>query len=136
MYQESRVLDEMDELNYKVYINEKYTIFSIPNFTNNPCFAVFIGDNEDVARISLLEPKYVECEYENYRLNKEDIKEILHILSISANDLLFKKDLTVWQILLIEQNRELEGEVDNNGNPFPHIDENLPIPDYYQLLNS
>ena len=134
MYQESRVLDEMNELNGKVYRNDKYVIFSVPNFTNNPCFAVFIGDDK-ISRISLLEPKYMECEYENYKLTKNEIKDILHILSLPSNTF-FDDKYSTWEILLSEQNWELKGATDNNGNPFPHIDENLPIPDYYQLLNN
>lgn len=129
MYQESRILDEFEELNYKVYDTQKYCIFSIPNFSNIPCFAVIVDENK-ISRISLLEPKYIECEYENYILTKDEIEDVIKILNSSANDNLFKKEYTVWRILLIEQNRELNNEIDNYIN----INEDLSMPDYLKLL--
>ena len=136
MYKRSNVLKEDEDGAYSalLYRDNKYILISTPNTSHNPCFT-FIINEECVSRISLLEPKYVECEYENYKLTKDEISVMIYILRKRPNVFYNESDLIIWKRLLKEQNFELEGMTDDQGNPF-HIDENLPIPDYYQLLNS
>ena len=92
----------------------------IYNEIETPYFVVFnshfISYDSKICRISMLEPVYIESEYNSMILTEEQCNELYSLLTENNNEL--------WKKLIYYVNNEID-----------HIqyDLNLPVPDYRKL---
>ena len=80
---------------------------------------------EGCARISMLEPRYIECEYENSYLSKYELNIMIQALNLPSD---YESNITGWKYLIKETNRIYE--IENYPKRIP-LD--LPMPDYSLL---
>ena len=91
-------------------------------------------EKKEVARISMLEPKYIDCDIPNSILSTGELFEFLRAIpglrSMPNNigALSYKYPYTVWDALINEANEQYE-----NFGISKRIPINLPIPDYSKL---
>ena len=142
MYKVSEKLVEYHE-DYKsnVSFKDNLQIISIPNWSSDHilCFGVLKFpdgvDNYDThkfCRISMMEPKYIGAEGEDLILSKEDIDILMNILT--SNN--YRNYInTSWDYIIYHNNKEhdCDSDCDMECGWVP-IPEDLPIPDYYKLL--
>lgn len=137
----SRVLNECIELESVVYNKELY-ITCCPSFDNDLyILKVYKCKNQStkgldflgISRISMIEPIYLDSEFDNYILSKSDISLLISILNgpIAFEGGCYESKATnVWQQLIEEYNFAMDGESDKK------LSIDLPIPDYSKLPTS
>lgn len=81
------------------------------------------------ARISFMEPRYIQHYTNQYVLNRNDKKALLRMLTSKATK---DKTITGWIAIIREFNRMIKDDVKGNGanNLLP---EDLEMPDYMKL---
>lgn len=80
-----------------------------------------------ICRISIYHPKYITGFNENMILTKDQIDELIHILS-SINP---AKGITLWQHVISKYNNNFTFD-----KVLYHIPNNIKMPDYTKLLNT
>lgn len=137
----SKILNEIDTgFRATVYKQDNIIIKATPNWSDERilCFSVqlFSDRNKDpddfkLCRVSMTEPKYIGAENEELVLNKEQILKIINILE---NKCTFANDgSTVWQEIIYQINHVHDCDDDPVWELIP---EDLPIPNYLELLNN
>lgn len=137
----SKVLDEgINES--RVYIDDELEIFAItPSFEdwkNKLYIKVFTKDKKGkfskVTRLSMLKPEYMECEYPNVKLSKEQLNHLIKALNVwrDGDDCEFDDNITIWQLIILANNvyRRMD---DESMERIEEIPKDLPIPDYTVL---
>jgi len=117
MFQVSKILEEYTEIMGVVYSDNNYLIVEAPNFTERHAIAITRKSDMKFCRISIFEPKYIGAEGEDLVLTKEDLDYIIPIINKN------------WTRILGNMNDQFLGDDD-----IKDIDENLSMPNYYNLL--
>lgn len=105
---------------YTVYTGKNFRICAIENEIDIPYFGIFNSKSmtydTKVCRISMVEPVYMNSEYNSMVLTEEQCNELYSIFTENNNE--------VWKKLIYCLNNEID-----------HIqyDLNLPVPDYRKL---
>ena len=127
MYTVSVTLNEMTDFQVTLYDDGELRVLSIPNLSESIiCFGII--KNDKYCRLSMKEPSYINAEGEDLVLTKEDIDRLMDILNKPSTSNLFKREYTVWELLISEQNEELRNEISG------WFVGDLSIPNYYELL--
>lgn len=119
-----------------VFRNKNFILYTSPSENDDYIIKFCKLKNEQyegVARISMKEPKYIDCEVDNYILSKEDIKEFIEALKSDRMSLPYRYDdeeypYTTWQ-LIIEELNFIYKMIELNKL----IPRDLPMPDYTLL---
>ena len=138
IFKRSESINEcIDVLETEVYIGKKIRITSVPTTDNDivEC-KVFLCKNfqfTGVARISMLSPEYINCEFKNNLLSREELDEFINALIGPRESLPFKYDdnkypFTVWDALI-----EGHNDIFRRYNIQKVIPKDLPIPNYTLL---
>ena len=141
MFNVSKILNEVDTgFMSNVYRDDNIEIVSTPSW--GPQHEVYFSirkydglddrDNGKFCRVSILEPKYIGAEGEDLILSKEDIDKIIYILNSPNRRELFG-NIRNWEYIINHINEEHSYDEDYKWINLP---KDLPIPDYYQLLNN
>ena len=87
-------------------------------------------DFKSAARISFREPKYIVHYTRQYKLNHDDKKALIRILSAP-----YKKDKTIstWVATIREFNRIIIDDIKTKDSDKYLLPEDLPMPDYKKL---
>lgn len=140
MFNVSEILLEHDTgFMTNVYRDNELEIVSTPSW--GPQHEVYFSvrkyngiDNRDLGkfcRISMIEPRYIGAEGEDLILSEEDIDKLMLILN-SPNRRDFCGYIRNWNYIINHLNEEHE---DDEVYDWSKIPEDLPIPDYYKLLD-
>src|SRR5574344_571704 len=105
----SIILGEYDYgFSNKIFHSEHLILQSNPNAKNNWCFKVFLGDYlDDMCRISMIEPKYINAEGETLILTEELISEMISWLNKKCD---FDNTISYWDYLIESWNLIMDEE--------------------------
>ena len=87
IFARSLILNECaDIMECQVYSDNTMRITTMPTFDNDICmFKVYKTTNDNnfigISRISMKEPKYIDSEYSNYILSKNEVQNLIKALS-------------------------------------------------------
>ena len=139
IFARSSLLNECaDIMESQVYSDNITKIATMPTFDNDLCmFKVYRTslNNEflSVTRISMKEPKYIDSEYQNYILSKNDVQNLIKALSGPGEFIPYrytKENMpkSTWDLMIKELNHEYSYDLNHELVP-----DNLPMPDYSLL---
>lgn len=142
LFLRSEVLKEgIDISEMRVYVDKEMAINSCPiELENLDILKIYIFDQsysyqvvKSIIRISLYEPKYIDCEIQSSILTKDQLYRFISHLNEPRPSLRFRYDdneypFTIWQMIIEETNRTYE--VSNSKKRIP---KDILIPDYSQL---
>ena len=125
----------------EVYLKDGLAINILPNWSDERilCFWVikFIDNNIKYCRISMTEAKYIGEPDENLILSKEDVNELIKVLTTNYtgtlrwnDDMKFKRN---WDYMITQLNTDHEYTYPNENLKWVNISKDLPIPDYTLL---
>lgn len=126
----SEILQEYDiDMHSAIKWCNSIYIVSSPNWSKDKilCFKVFTLDEEQMCRVNMIKPEYLNLEGENLILNHIQINELVHALN-QPGDFWYGHYDTLWQAIIAHNNMTHYGE--NNWDPIPM---DLPMPDYSLL---
>ena len=136
----SRNLKETQEES-RVYLDDELEIFAVtPSFKewkDNLYIKIFTKDDNGefskVTRLSMLKPEYMECEFPNTKLSKDQLNHLIKALNVlrDGDDCEFDDNITIWQLIILENNTYRK--LDDSYKFIEEVPKDLPIPDYIVL---
>ena len=136
----SKELHEYEDVNITVLAfdyNGKWFINCYPPEYGEPYFIVYDGSldqHKRKARISIKEPKYINCSDDptpEWIMSSDDISELISIMKTNVKDIYKGSvfDMTLWEFMLMRYKNEMD--------EWAHFEFDVPLdypmPDYTKL---